>query len=451
MPESKPQSIVTLTFQPPALRWLLLLPALLALAGACFAARWYVGNTIAEYSPAVDEGGLDMARMAVRWAPGDPLTHWRLASFEEKTFSAENLSAAVREYELAVAAAPYDYRYWMELGRALEASGDRDKGEKALLRAVELAPAYSHPRWYYGNLLLRQGKTDQAFAQLGRAAEADDVMQPAIFGMASQVFGSDVEKITQVFQAPAVRLNFAIGLIKTGKFDEATRVLRTISAADRKAQNELTEQVLQSLIASKQFQAALTLMRELAPAGSDLPAVDQLWNGGFEKAVPILDKEPFRWVISNRPEAQVSIDPRAHSGNASLQITFKAPTRLQGIPVSQIVIVEPDTQFRLQFYQRTDSLTSASTPAVVIIDTVDNAALASSQPAPTGTNEWQLVTVDFKTKPLREGITIGFGRANCDDKQPVCPIFGTVWYDDFNLQRLNGPGTPRRGANNSAR
>ena len=45
-----------------------------------------------------------MARMAVRWAPDDALAHWRLASLQEKNFSAENLAAAVREYELAVQA-----------------------------------------------------------------------------------------------------------------------------------------------------------------------------------------------------------------------------------------------------------------------------------------------------------------------------------------------------------
>jgi Flp pilus assembly protein TadD len=423
---------------------------LLALTGACFAARWYVGNTIAEYSPAADEGGVEMARMAVRWAPADPLTHWRLASFEEKTFTPETLAAAIREYELAVAAAPYDFRYWMELGRALEASGDRDRGEKALQRAVELAPAYSHPRWYYGNVLLRQGKTDEAFVQLARAAEADQLMQPAIFGLASQVFGKDVEKITQFFPAPPVRLNFAIALIRSGKFDEAARVLRTISTADRKAQSELTEQVVQSFIDTKQFQAALTLIRELAPSGSDLPESNQIWNGGFEKTVSVNETQPFRWVVNPRSEAQVTIDPHGHANPGSLRITFKAPSKLSVIPVSQTVIVEPDTQYRLQFYQRTESLTSASTPAVMITDPVDNAMLASSQPAPTGTHDWQLITLEFKTKSLHEGVAIGFART-CDPREPVCPIFGTVWYDDFNLQRLGGAGTPRRGSNTGTR
>jgi hypothetical protein len=439
------------TFQPPALRWLLLLPALLALTGAAFAARWYVGNTIAEYSPPADEGGVDMARMAVRWAPADPLTHWRLASFEEKTFTPETLAAAIREYQLAVAAAPYDFRYWTELGRALEASGDRDQAEKALQRAVELAPAYSHPRWYYGNVLLRQGKTDEAFVQLARAAEADPLMQPAIFGLASQVFGNDVEKITQFFPAAPVRLNFAIALIGSGKFDEAMRVLRTIGIADRKAQGELTQQVVQSLIDGKHFQAALTMIRELAPSGSDLPESNQLWNGGFEKTVSVNDTQPFRWAVDTRSEAQVTIDPRGHANPGSLRITFKASSKLNGIPVSQTVIVEPETQYRLQFYQRTESLTSASTPAVVITDPVDNATLALAQPAPTGTNDWQLVTLEFKTKPLHDGVAIGFARTACDAREPVCPIFGTVWYDDFNLQRLSGAGTPRRGSNTGTR
>lgn len=450
MSQSKSPSVITLNFKPPVLRWLLLLPALIALSGALAAGRWYVGNTVAEFSPAVDEGGLEMAQMAVRWAPGDPLTHWRLASFEQKTFSAENLAAAVREYELAVQAAPYDYRYWMELGRAFEAAGDPDSGEKALRRAVELAPAYSHPRWHYGNLLLRQGKTDEAFAQLSRAAEADELMQAPIFGLASQVFGSDLEKIIQVLPAPSVRLQFAISLINSGKFDEASRVLRTISPADRKAQSALTDRVLQSLLEHKQFHAALALLRELEPEGSQLPTPEQFWNGDFEKPIVLSDTKPFHWVIHNRPQAQITIDPRER-GAGSLRIVFKAQTKLESIPVSQTIIVEPETHYKIQFYQRSEALTTASTPAVVISDSVDNTQLASSSPMPTGTNGWQLVTLDFKTKTKHEGISLGLVRAACEGNQPVCPIYGTVWYDDFNLQRVGGGSGASRRAGNSNR
>jgi tetratricopeptide (TPR) repeat protein len=444
----KSSSVITLNFKPPALRWLLLLPALIALVSAVAAVRWYVGNTVAEFSPAVDEGGLEMAQMAVRWAPGDPLTHWRLASFEQKTFSAENLAAAVHEYELAVQASPYDYRYWMELGRALEANGDPDRGEKALSRAVELAPAYSHPRWHYGNLLLRQGKTDEAFAQLSKAAEADELMQAPIFGLATQIFGGDVEKIVQVLPAPTVRLQFAISLINTDKFDEAARVLRTITPADRKAQPALTDQVLQSLLEHKQFHAALALLPEIEPPGTQLPAPEQFWNGGFEKPIAVSDTRPFRWVLGSPAQAQIAIDPRGHT-QGSLRIIFKASTKLESIPVSQTIVIEPETQYRIQFYQRTEGLITASAPTVVISDSVDKTQLVSSPPMPTGTNDWQLVTLDFKTKPKHEGISLGLIRAACEGNQPICPIFGTIWYDDFNLQRVSGSGASRRAGNNN--
>src|SRR5207302_3518032 len=126
---------------------------LLAIAGAWFAVRWYVGDTISEYASSTDANSIELARMAVRWAPDDPFAHWRLGALAEKDFSAENMTEAVREYEEAVRLSPNDYRYWGELGRGLEASGDSERAEKAFRRAVDLAPSYSYPRWYLGNLL----------------------------------------------------------------------------------------------------------------------------------------------------------------------------------------------------------------------------------------------------------------------------------------------------------
>jgi len=328
-------------------RWLLLIPAVLALLGGWFAVRWYVGNTVAEYAPEVAQGGIELARMAVRWAPGDPLTHWRLGSLEEKTFSAESLAATVSEYREAVRLSPNDYRYWMELGRALESSGDPESSEKALRRAVELAPAYSHPRWQFGNLLLREGKFEEAFNQLGRAAEADVQMRPQVFELAMRVFGGDIDQIAKVACAtPAARAQFAIYLVNVQKVDEATRMWGTIAPADRRAQPALSKEMEDALIGAKQFRAVLNLRRELEP-DANLPVVGQVWNGGFENPLTASLADPFGWQVNSRPAAQVTIDSLAHTGRGSLRIAFRSSSTLEKIHVSQTVVIEPGAQYRL--------------------------------------------------------------------------------------------------------
>jgi hypothetical protein len=424
------------------MRWLLLLPAMLAILGAGFTVRWYVGNTIAEYAPDVTEGGLDMARMAVRWAPGDPLVHWRLGTLEEKVFSAENMAAAVSEYETAVRLSPNDYRYWMEFGRALEASGDRDSSEKALRRAVELAPAYSHPRWHFGNVLLREGKLNEAFEELGRAAESDKEMRRPVFDLAMQFFDADVNEIVkEACASPAARLQFAIYLVTIQKFDEARRILSTISSAERRAHAELNSELQESLIRTKQFRAVLGMMREDQP-NTDLPAPGQLWNGGFENDPALTGTNIFSWTLESRGAVQTAVDSHGHSGQKSLRIVFRAPRSLDKIPVSQTVVVEPGTQYHFECYMRTDDLISSSTPVLVVLDAVDSVTLAASSSIPTGTNGWQRVSFDFTTKPNHDGIIVGFSRPPCTGDAQICPILGTVWYDDFNIQRVGSPRSP---------
>ena len=444
MPQSKSTSVVTVRLGS-ATRWLLLLPALLAILGAWFAVHWYVGNTLAEYAPGITEGGLEMARMAVRWAPEDPLTHWRLGTLAEKNFSADNIAAAVREYQEAVARSPNDYRYWSELGHALEAAGDGAGGEKALRRAVDLAPAYSHPRWYLGNLLLREGKIEAAFDQLGRAAEADALMRSPVFGLAMQVFDGDIDQITKITHAsPEVRLQFAIYLVTLQRFGDALRMWTTLSQADRQAQSALSKEFEKSLLEAQQFRAVLAVRREIE-ASANLPAPEQVWNGGFESPLTQSSADTFGWVVNSRPAAQIGIDTHAHSGQGGLRIVFKSPSGLNNIEVSQTIAVEPGTQYRFEYYARTEGLVSVRTPFLRIVDAVDGLELAASKPLPSGTNDWQRFTFDFTMNPKHDAITIKLIRPSCGDAE-VCPIFGSVWYDDFNLQRIGGPGTPRRDA-----
>ena len=434
--------MITIDLRPPARRALVILPALLAILSAWFVVRWYVGDTVAEYAADNPASATELARLATRWAPRDPFAHWTLGALEEKEFSASNLADAVHEYEIAVTLSPNDYRYWMELGRGLEAAGDSAGGERALGRAVELAPAYSLPRWYFGNLLLREGKVDEAFRQLARAGETDPQIRQQVFNLAGQVFGDDVEAIAQAACPSApMRVRLAIYLAGRRKFAEAVRVWS--GTQNRNNERELAEELKKQLIDAKQFHDALVVMRELEPDTGKLLVPEQFINGGFEAGTTLTSSDGFGWSIASGPPAQITVDAQAHSGHASLRIVFRAPTKLDAIHVSQAVAVEPNTQYHFECWARTTDLTTGRPPLITILSAADNAPLASSPPLPTGTNDWQRIALDFKTKPNSDGVIVKLTRQSCDDAS-VCPIFGTVWYDDFNLQRSSGSAGSRR-------
>jgi tetratricopeptide (TPR) repeat protein len=406
-----------------------------------FAVRWYVGDTVAEYAAASEQDAIELARLAERWAPADPFTHWQVATLTEKNFSAENLAEAAREYQLSVALSPNDYRYWMEYAGGLRSAGDESGSEQALRRTVELAPAYSQPRWYLGNLLLREGKLDEGFEQVRRAAAADPEMQPQLLNLAWQAFAGDVDQIVKTAcPTPDLRARLASYLVGRNKIDDAMRVWNGLSRDDKTTWPELTAVFKQELLKAGQFSHTLSVIHDTEP---DPPAAEQIWNGGFERPIAAEPGTPFYWTVASRLQAQIGIDSdHPHGGEHSLRIVFGAPTRLEGVGLSQAVVVSPNAQYHLEYFVRTRDLNSGSTPQVTVVDMVDNTYLGMSAAAPTGTNDWQKTTIDFKTKASTHAIKLMLYRGGCGEAQ-ICPIFGKLWYDDFSVKRGGGPSASR--------
>jgi hypothetical protein len=47
------------------------------------------------------------------------------------------------------------------------------------------------------------------------------------------------------------------------------------------------------------------------------------------------------------------------------------------------------------------------------------------------------MSASFKTGEKTEGVLLRVVRVSCATKDtPACPIFGTVWYDDFSIKRI---------------
>jgi Flp pilus assembly protein TadD len=439
VPQKRFRTAVTIPLRSTATRFLVLAPALLAIFGCWFVVRWYVANTVAEYTSVEDPDAIEMARLAVRWAPADPFTHWKLAAIAERNFSAANLAEAAREYQKTVLLSPHDYRYWMELGGGLEAAGDEANGEVALRRAVELAPAYAQPRWFLGNLLLREGKTEEGFEHVRRAAMADEQMRTQLLNVAWQLFNGDIDSIVKVACPTAdLRVQFATYLVSRKKFDDALRVWNTLARDEKSQQAALANGLKQQLLAANQFRAALQVIRDTEP---DAPAPDQFWNGGFEHS--IVNGGPFYWTLTSRAPAEIEIDSEhPHSGGHSLRIVFSAPNKLESISVSQTIVVQPNSQYQVEYFVKTRDLNSGSTPRIGLVDAADNSTLGQSPAAPVENSDWQKIIFDFRTKTATQAVKLTMYREACGEGL-ICPIFGTVWYDDFNLQRSGGSSASR--------
>lgn len=419
----------------PLARIILLLTVLLALTAAWFVMRWYIGNTLAEYfNP--EDARLQTAQTAVALAPSDPLTHWRLGDFIHKRLPPDQISQAVAEFERAVSLSPQDYRYWTALGQALEQAGEYEKGEKALLEGVRLAPAYSFPRWHLGNLLLRRGRYEEAFSQLRHASEANEDLQPQLFAVAWQVYGDDFGALqAAVGHRPDTRAQFALYLVQRSRFDEALRVWNTLSDSEKKAHRSVAESMIASLITSKRFGTSAELWNQVAPESTYRASPGQIVDPGLESDISHSPSFLFGWQVPEMPEIQTGITTNVgHNSSRSLRMFFQVRSTAGPIAVTQLVIVQPNTSYSFECYTKSENLTSASTPSIIIEDAGDGAELAASDKLPTGDNDWSQVSLSFRTGAKTEAIRVKIYRAPCDQENPVCPIFGTVWYDNFAIK-----------------
>jgi hypothetical protein len=139
----------------------------------------------------------------------------------------------------------------------------------------------------------------------------------------------------------------------------------------------------------------------------------------------------------------VVVDARnAHGGRRSLRVAFAASGQVDFRNVAQVLAVEPGARYRLSFWVKTDELRSTATLAVVASEPASpDAPFAASAPAAQGTQDWQQASFEFTAGPKTEAVLVRVVRVLC--AEGVCPIYGKIWYDDFNLERAGGRAPAR--------
>lgn len=127
------------------------------------------------------EAGLVFVRRGLEWAPDDAELHYYLGSLHD--YLAQPMEAT-ESYRTALGLAGPDSapaRYWVRLGAAQLALGDRGQAEESIQRALAVEPDFAEAHYRLGLLRLGEGLHSQAERLLERAVELEPTLHEAYY------------------------------------------------------------------------------------------------------------------------------------------------------------------------------------------------------------------------------------------------------------------------------
>ncbi len=414
-------------------RTILSTAALLCLILTWFFIRWNLGNVIAEQ---VEPGSPDSSRIAewlTEFSPSDPRTHFLAATVFEKTFNPDDLIRAVKEYEEAAALSPHNYAIWLGLGRARSLVGDADGSFRAYRKALELAPHYSAVQWIYGNALLREGTPDEGMAILALAAAKDPQYGAPAISTALQTYEGDIDQVRRVMgNTPVINAGLARVLSSTDRLDESFEAWGRLSPESRGVEYKtLGETLRNKMVEQKKFRMAASIHADITD--EEIPAVSKVVNGGFEDNVKLGNTNIFNWRISDGTHPQVGLsDGIKRSGRFSLLLVFNSFEASGLRSIDQIIAVEPDAEYELEIFYRSDIRSDANFRWEVA-DAANLEKIAESEPI-SPASDWTALRVRFRSPGDSDGVQLSLVRYGCGSLS--CPTNGRLLFDDITLRRL---------------
>ena len=400
--------------------------------GLCILASWSFTKWGMASSAAVRAEDADVAQFVTGLAPDDPQTHYSAAVLLEKSFEQSDIDKSLNELEIATGLAPENYLYWLDLGRARERNGDTEGAERAFRRALELAPNYARVQWALGNALLRQGRVDEAFAEIQKAVAGDpkEFANPAAV-TAWQFFDRDIATIRR-FGGGSIQFDSALAalLVREKRLDEAVELWNALPPQERRTSLQETGTVLvAALLSEKRFRSASEVSGGLAENAEWKP--EQVTNGGFETAVKPSGAGPFEWTIPPGLQPQIVLtNGQKHGGNNSLLLVFNSNDGKEFRTISQLVAVQPNTPYEIELFYQADVKTNAFFKWE-IVDAGDGRQIAVSDPIANRT-DWSALHLKFTTLPTSDGVILRLLRDNCPQ---ICPAAGSIGFDDISLRK----------------
>src|SRR3990170_4010794 len=321
-------------------------------------------------------------------------------------------------------------------------NGEKQKALTTLRRLSELTPKPIAYLWEGSMLALILGDKSMAMKSLGIVAKVDPGRRKRVFDICWEIIG-DPELILNNVIGDEVLPTYLSYLISKDKLDETFPVWKRMkrerivsdvrepfdSAQDRPQSNDdIAFSYIEFLIRKDRGSEAFSIWSEVIGRSENDSLI---WNGGFENE---LLGRGFDWKTQKADGVSIDFDwEKRFQGTKSLRVEFDGKHNIDFYHVSQVITLEPDTDYLLTSYMATREITTRNGISWEVYCYPTGSMTKATEPL-TETAGWQRVELSFHTPSDCKSILLRLRRY----KSPKLDryISGTAWVDDVKLLKV---------------
>lgn len=349
----------------------------------------------------------------------------------EHDLMAGDTAAAIADLESALRFDPRASTAWLLLATAYQVTGDAPRQHDAVRSALRVDGSNPRVAWTAANLFLAEGNNDDALRQFRTVLEADVNSYQTLYLCWRALHDADRILGTLVPARTAPHLLLLDLLVEQGDVPAATKAWDHLIALRQPFPAERAFAFMDLLLKRGEADRAWRAWTQLAEVDASLrPYVpaggNVVVNGGFDED---LLGGGFDWRIEPAGGVHMATDTAEfHGGRAALSLTFEDASAAH-VGLSQVVRLEPDADYELSVWGKSEDLLSAAGPRLAVSDYKSGTQLAASDEF-SGTGAWRQMTVIFHAPPQTSLAVLSLERA-----KPGTLVRGHLWLDDVVLKR----------------
>ncbi|MDA2919009.1 hypothetical protein MYX76_05865 [Desulfobacterota bacterium AH_259_B03_O07] len=312
---------------------------------------------------------------------------------------------------------------WLGITEMFVENGEKEKALATLGRALDLIPLSIGQLWEASILALRLGSKSMALDSLRIVAKADPARRGRVFDICWQLIDNPGLILSKVV-SDEILPSYLGYLISKDKLDETFPAWKRMEGIGI-VSNNVAFGYIDYLIRKDKISKAFSIWSEMFPNIEDDSLV---WNGEFEND-PL--GRGFDWKINQIEGVSIDFDwKKKTKGKRSLRLKFDGKHNVDFHHVSQVIPVEPDTEYLLISGVATQDITTRNG---IVWEVYCSNMMKATEPL-TGTTDWKLIELSFHTPPDCKSVVIRLRRHKSNKLDRY--ISGTAWVDDVKLLKV---------------